>query len=122
MRRIQRINSLLIEVLSEVIRRDIKDPRISNLLTVMSADISPDLKYATISISVIGPEEVKKTTLQALIDLKGIIAVYASKKVVLRYFPELKFVLDESIDKQMRIEELLNEIHAERQEKSDESR
>lgn len=109
-RRLAKVNSVLVEVISEAIRRDVKDPRIPELITVMEVDVSADLKHATVSISVIGEEKFKKETIELLNELRVKIALCAREKVVLRYFPQLHFVLDESVDKQMRIEELLREI------------
>ncbi len=76
-------------------------------------DVSKDLRHAKVYISVIGTDLEKKHTLDALQSAAGFIAITSSKKVVLRFFPALRFVLDDSVDKHMRIEELLKEIHTE---------
>lgn len=112
-KRIDRINSLLKEVISEVIRKDVRNAKVSPLLTVTHVETSADLKYAKISISVIGSEQVKKETVEALESAAGFIAVHASKKVTLRYFPELTFKLDHSVDQHIRISEILDQIHEE---------
>ena len=108
--RTDRLNSLLKEVISEVIRKDVRNPHINQLITVTRVDITKDLHYAKVYISVIGNEIEKENTLKALQTSAGFIAVTASKKVVMRYFPELTFILDDSVDKHMRIEKLLGEI------------
>lgn len=108
--RVVRLNSLLKEVISEVIRDQVRNPHVSQLVTVTRVDITKDLHHAKVYISVIGTEEEKAESLRALNTAAGFIAVNASKKVVLRYFPELHFKLDDSVDKHMRIEELLKEI------------
>lgn len=111
-RRIHRINSLLKEVLSEVIRNDFKKHgELTDLLTVLDVETTSDLQHAKVYISVIGSDAVKKQTIETLNHARGYLAVLASKKVELRFFPELTFFLDEGLDKQMRIEELLKEIH-----------
>ncbi len=110
-----RLNSLLREVLSEVIMREIKDPRVKGIITVTNVDISKDLHHAKVLISVIGTKEEKTKTLEALESAAGFIAVQASKKVVMRYFPTLVFKLDNSVDQQMKIDALLGEIHNEQQ-------
>lgn len=115
--RTDRLNSLLKEVISEVIRRDVKNPHVSELVTVTRVDITKDLHHAKVYISVIGTPEQKNETLHALSSASGFIAVNASKKVVMRYFPELVFKLDDSVDKQMRIQELLGEIATEREQR-----
>jgi|694.fasta_scaffold04683_18 ribosome-binding factor A len=124
--RTDRLNSLLKEVISEVIQRDVRNPHVTNLVTVTRVDITKDLHYAKVYISVIGSDQVKAETIAALQSAAGFIAVNSSKKVVMRYFPELTFKLDDSVDKHMRIEKLLGEISAEREarqseEKADES-
>lgn len=114
--RTDRLNSLLKEVISEVIRRDVRNPHVNELVTVTRVDITKDLHYAKVYISVIGTPEEKSNTLNALQSAAGFIAVNASKKVVMRYFPSLTFKLDDAVDKHMRIETLLNELSAKRQE------
>lgn len=112
--RVNRINSLLKEVISEVIRKELKHSEVNELLTVTAVDVSKDLRHAKVYISVIGSEKDKETTMAALEKAAGFIGSHASKKVVLRYFPELKFYLDNTVDKQLRIDELLKEIDEER--------
>ncbi len=108
-----RLNSLLKEVISDVIRKDVRNPHINALLTVTRVDITNDLHYAKVYISVIGTDVQKEETLVALQSAAGFIAVNASKQVVMRYFPQLTFKLDDSVDKHMRIESLLYEINIE---------
>lgn len=112
--RTDRLNSLLKEVISEVIRDDVRNPHVAELFTVTRVDITKDLHYAKVYISVIGDEQKRKETIEALNSAAGFIAVNASKKVTMRYFPELTFKLDDSVDKHMRIQELLGEISEER--------
>lgn len=113
-KRTDRLNSLLKEVISEVIRNEVSNPHVNQLVTVTRVDITTDLHYAKVYISVIGDEKSKQETLKALQSAAGFIAVSSSKKVVMRYFPELRFYLDDSVDKHMRIEEILTQIDAER--------
>ncbi|MCF7806081.1 MAG: 30S ribosome-binding factor RbfA [Simkaniaceae bacterium] len=109
-RRTERLNSLLKEVISEVIFREVKNPHVTGLITVTSVDISKDLHHAKVYISVIGTDNDKKATLDALNSAAGFIATKSSKKVVLRYFPQLKFIFDDSAEKHMRIDSILKEI------------
>jgi len=111
--RLDRLNSLLKEVISEVIRRDVRNPHVNEFVTVTGVEISSDLHHAKVLISVIGTDSVKTETIQALQSAAGFIAVHASKKVVMRYFPSLVFHLDTSVDQQMRIDSLLGKIHEE---------
>ncbi len=119
--RVDRLNSLLKEVISEVIRRDVRNPHVTEFVTVTRVQISKDLHYAKVFISIIGTQQQKVETLEALQSAAGFIAVNASRKVVMRYFPELTFRLDDSVEKHMRIEELLTEISKERKSRQGES-
>lgn len=119
--RTDRLNSLLKEVISEVIRKDVRNPHVNELMTITRVEITKDLHHAKVFVSVIGDEAAKEETLMALQNAAGFIAVTASKKVVMRYFPELHFKLDDSVDKHMRIEKILGEISSERESRTHES-
>jgi ribosome-binding factor A len=114
-RRVEKLNSLLKEVISEVIKRDVKNPHVSTLITVTKVEITKDLHHAKVYVSVIGTSEAKQETLAALQSASGFIGVQSAHKVVMRYFPELHFKLDDSIDKHMRIDSILKEIENERE-------
>lgn len=117
-KRPDRLNSLLKEVISEVIKRDVRNPHVPELITVTRVEITPDLHYAKVFISVIGSEPEKIAAIAALQSAAGFIAVHASKKVVMRYFPELTFKLDDSVDRHVRIETVLHQINEERKTRS----
>lgn len=117
--RTSRLNSLLKEVISDIIRRDVRNPHVNELVTVTRVDITKDLHHAKVYISVIGSSTQKDETLSALQSAAGFIAVQASKEVVMRYFPSLTFKLDDSVEKHMRIEELLDQIAAEKDMRSE---
>lgn len=119
--RTERLNSLLKEVISEVIHKDVKNPHVNELVTVTRVDITKDLHYAKVYISVIGEPAVKAETIAALQSAAGFIAVNASHKVVMRYFPTLTFKLDDSVDKHMRVATLLDQISAEKKERAHEN-
>jgi ribosome-binding factor A len=112
-KRTERLNSLLQEVLSEVIAKDVKDPRLGSLITVTKVEITKDLQHAKVYISVIGDKETKTKTLEALQSGAGFIAIHASKKVVMRYFPSLSFRIDDSADKFAAIDTILGKIRQE---------
>jgi ribosome-binding factor A len=115
--RVDRLNSLLKEVISEVIRQHVRNPHVNELMTVTRVEVTKDLHYAKVYISVIGTQAAKEATIEALQSAAGFIAVNASKKVVMRYFPNLTFKIDDSVDKHMRIEELLNKINDEKRDR-----
>jgi len=112
-RRTARLNSLLREVISEVIHREVGNPNISQLITITKVEITTDLHHAKVFFSVIGPDIEKEHTLQALQSAAGYISVLASKKVVMRFFPELTFKIDDSVEHHMRVEEILQKIRKE---------
>ena len=112
-KRILRVNSLLKEVISDIINKEVKNPLVAKFVTIISVDVSADLHHAKVSTSIIGTDEEKKQTIEALNSAAGFIAVQASKLIVIRYFPSLTFILDNTVENQMHIEELLNQIHDE---------
>ncbi|MFC2049048.1 30S ribosome-binding factor RbfA [Chlamydiota bacterium] len=114
-RRTERINSLLKQVISDVIRSEVKNPHLPPLVTITHVDITADLRHAKVYVSVIGEEATKKEALLTLQSAAGFIAVNASKEVRMRYFPALTFVLDDSVDKQMKIETVIKKIERERE-------
>lgn len=112
--RIDRINSLLKEVIFEVIQKEVRNPHINTFVTVTKVETSADLHHAKVYISLVTAEEEKEKVLQALQSASGFIAVNASHKVQLRYFPELIFKLDTGLDDHMKIEKILYQIEVER--------
>jgi ribosome-binding factor A len=113
--RTDRLNSLLKEVISEVIHRDVRNPHLNEFVSITRVDITKDLHHAKVYVSIIGTDAQKSESIAALQSAAGFIAVNASKKVVMRYFPELRFILDDSVDKHMRIQQLLSDISEERE-------
>lgn len=113
-RRIDRLNSLLKEVISEVIHNNVKNPNLPHWITVTQVEVSPDLHQAKVHVSVMGDDATKKKALITLKSAAGFIAVNASKKMVIRYFPQLTFYLDESLEHQLRLETVLHKIHEEK--------
>lgn len=113
-RRTERINSLLQEVISEVIHREIKNPHLPDFISITRVETSKDLQHAKVFISVIGAKENRDQALSILQSSSGFIARQASKKIILRYFPALNFVWDDTLDKQMHIHNILENINEER--------
>jgi ribosome-binding factor A len=112
--RLERINSLLKEVIFEVIHKEVRNPHVTTFVTVTRVDTSADLHYAKVYISLIASDEDKVKILAALQTAAGFIAVNAAKKVELRYFPALTFKLDTALEEHLRIQELLGKIEQER--------
>ncbi len=114
-KRTDRLNSLLKEVISEVIMREVRNPHVHRLITVTSVDVSKDLQHAKVYFSVLGSPEERNETLKALQSAAGFIASAAAKKVVMRYFPKLIFKLDTSTDRSFKIEALLEGLRTNKQ-------
>ncbi|MBM3183914.1 MAG: 30S ribosome-binding factor RbfA [Chlamydiae bacterium] len=119
--RLNRINSLLQEVIFEVIQKEVKNPHVNTFISVTRVETSPDLHHAKVYISMIGPNDQKEKVLTALQSAAGFIAVNAAHKVKLRYFPSLIFKLDHSAEDHSKIEKILSEIEQERKSRSPES-
>ncbi|MCX6994285.1 MAG: 30S ribosome-binding factor RbfA [Chlamydiae bacterium] len=113
-KRTDKLNSLLQEVISDVIKREVKNPHVHPLFSVTSVNITPDLSEATVSISIVGSDDEREKTVRALNTAAGFIAVNSSKKIVLRHFPTLLFIEDSSVEKQMHIDNLIRQIAQER--------
>jgi len=108
----EQIARLLVREISSILRRDMKDPRIA-AVTVTDAEISRDLSYARVYISVLGSDEERKAALAALQKVSGFIRGEFTRRAHLRVAPEIVFLPDEGIEHGMRIFELLKEIEAE---------
>ncbi|MBI5346039.1 MAG: 30S ribosome-binding factor RbfA [Chlamydiae bacterium] len=106
----KRLNSLLKEVISEVIMQDVRNPNIAKFISVTQVDITKDLMSAKVYISILGTLEEKNKTIAALNSAAGFIGIIASKKVVMRHFPSLVFKLDSSVDEHLKIDKILQEI------------
>jgi ribosome-binding factor A len=110
-RRVLRLNSLLKEVISEVVREDLHHAIDGgNLLAITSVEITSDLSYAKVFISVIGELPVKERMCAQLNRISGQIAHIAMKKVCMRIFPKLSFIIDEGLEKHMRICDVLAKV------------
>lgn len=109
--RLSRINEEVRREVSEIIRNELKDPRISTLCSVVAAEVTPDLKYAKVYISVLGSEEEKKSTLTGLNSAAGYVRKELGERINLRNNPEVHFELDKSIEHGARILDILSEIN-----------
>lgn len=93
----KRVASLLIQEISLILRRDIKDPRVSGFITVTDVEMSKDLKYATVYVSILGDEEHCSKSFEGLLNAAGFIKKKLGETLSLRYIPNLKFKEDFSI-------------------------
>ena len=107
-----RINGEVQRVLAEIIRGEIKDPRISPWTSVVAVEVAPDLKSCKAWISVLGDEEVRKATMEGLESAMGFIKRQLARTVNLRNTPEITFVSDESIEYGVNMSRRIDEVIA----------
>lgn len=106
MGRIEKIDSILMREISMIISREINDPKLG-FPTVTEVDVAPDLSVAKVYVSFLGKNYKKRDGIDTLNRSKGFIKTLLSKRVRMRKIPNLEFVVDDSLDKADRIEELL---------------
>ena len=105
-----RINGEVQRELSNIIRGEIKDPRINPLTSVVAVEVAPDLKTSKAYISVLGDEESQAKTLAGLKSAEGFIRSKLAKTVNLRNTPEIRFVLDQSIEYGVKMSKMIDEV------------
>ena len=105
-----RINAEVLRELSEIIRTGIKDPRIHPMTSVVSVEVTPDLKYCRAYISVLGNEDAAKATIEGLKSAEGYVRRELARRINLRNTPELKFILDQSIEYGVNMSKLIDEV------------
>ena len=104
----RRVNVALREVLSARLAEGLKDPRIG-FVTVTAVETSPDLRRARVYVSVLGGSRERERTLTGLASSHGVLQAAIARELRMKRTPTLEFVYDESIDRGMRIAELLDE-------------
>ncbi|MDF2512801.1 MAG: hypothetical protein K0S04_2667 [Herbinix sp.] len=106
-----RINGEVQKELSILISREIKDPRINPMTSIVHVEVAPDLKTAKVYISVLGDAESKKATLQGLKSAAAYMRGQLAKSLNLRNTPELTFVIDNSIEYGVHMSKLIDEVN-----------
>jgi len=112
--RIERVNSLIRQEISDLLQRQVKDPRLGDFIAVTEVVTSPDLKFAKVFVSRIGNEEEKQEVLSALASASGFFRRELAKRLKMRYTPELSFQWDDSIERGNRISQLIDEVISEK--------
>ena len=107
-----RINEEVLRELSNIIRGEIKDPRINPMTSVVAVEVAPDLKTAKAYISVLGDEKAQQDTIAGLKSAEGYIRRELAHTVNLRNTPEIRFILDQSIEYGVRMSRLIDEVNA----------
>ena len=111
--RIEKTNSLIRQEISELLRFEVKDPRLSSFITVNEVSASPDLKQAKVYVSDIGGKEEREETLSALTAASGFFRTKLAKRLKMRYVPELIFQWDDSIERGDRLLQIIDRVSQE---------
>ncbi|HAK37989.1 MAG: 30S ribosome-binding factor RbfA [Nitrospinaceae bacterium] len=111
-KRSERVQELLLEEISALIQRGLKDPRIG-FATVTKVNLSDNLKHAKVYISVFGTEREQKDTIEGLTRASGFIRGALGKKLSLRYIPVLEFILDGTAEHVAKINKIINDFNSE---------
>jgi len=109
-RRLQRLNVLLQRELADLLRRQLRDPRLAEIVTVTRADVSPDLALARVYISVLGDAEAKASTLRGLTAAAPFMRYHLKSRLTIKRTPNLQFFLDESMEEAAHILDLMKRI------------
>lgn len=108
--RVNRLNEEVKKIISDIIRNQLRNPAISSLTSVVAVDITRDLRYATVYISVLGNNSEKEETIKALEKSAGYVRREIGKQIKVRYTPEVIFKLDESIEKGIEMYNKISKI------------
>ncbi len=106
----KRAGSLLREEISLLIQREVKDPRITGFITITGVEVTKDLRTATVHVSIIGDEKVCKNTFQGLQSSSSYMKKRLGKILSLRYIPEIRFKIDNSLQEGDKIYQKISNI------------
>jgi ribosome-binding factor A len=106
----ERVNTLMQREISELILRDLRDPRLDEFVSVTEVSVSPDLRYAKVFVSSMGGQQKEPQILEALNSASGFLRSELAKKIRIRRMPELHFQWDNSIEKGDRILRLIDKV------------
>lgn len=109
MHRIERISEDITACISKIIREDLKHPDIDGIISILKSDVTPDLKYAKVYVSIFGTED-KNKVLKALKKSSGYVRKQVSRRMKIQNTPEILFTLDDTIEYGAHINELLKNI------------
>jgi ribosome-binding factor A len=105
----RRVAELLVQEISDIVRREVHDPRIG-FVTITDADVSPDLRHAVVYFSVLGEPSQKDETAKGLNRAAGFIRSEFARRAQMRFVPDLRFQFDPSVERGARIHELLEQV------------
>lgn len=114
-RRLQRLNHLFREELSDMIRKELSDPRIGEIVSITRVNVSADLENADAFVSVLGDPDEKTATIKALTHAAPFLRRHLVHRIRIRRVPHLHFELDESIEEAARVLDLMRQVSPERE-------
>lgn len=112
-RRAQRLNHLFREELSDLIRTELSDPRVGEIVSITRVDVSPDLENASVFISVLGEPDAKRATIEALSHAGPFLRRHLLERLRIRRIPHLHFLLDETIEEAAHVLDLMRQVSEE---------
>lgn len=111
--RMIRINDEIQKEVSQIIRSDLKDPRVGVITSVIKVDTTSDLKYCKVYVSVLGDDDKKAEVLEVLKKAAGFIRSLIANRINLRVTPEFTFILDDSLEYSFKIDKIIRDINKE---------
>lgn len=109
-RRMARVNELLREELSQLILRELKDPRVASFVTITEVDTSSDLDHARVYVSIMASAEEQKDVMKGLKSAEGFLRHTLRERIKMRKIPTLTFSLDTSMERGAQMLELINQV------------
>ncbi len=114
-RRTDRVAEAIRRLMSEIMQKGLKDPRLAGFITIIKVEVTPDLKLAKIYYSVLESDKKKKLVKEGLESAKAYIRRIIGDELKLRYVPEIFFIVDKSSEYKARIDKILDKIRKERE-------
>ena len=111
-RRTERVNVLLRQQLSEIIARDMNDPRLAHIITIVNVGVSRDLKHAKVFTSVLGKQEERKAAVETLNRASGFLRRELIARLSMKTIPFLSFIQDDSIEEGARLLSRISEVRS----------
>ena len=105
-----RVNAEVLRELSNILRSGIKDPRVAPMTSVVAVEVAPDLKTCKAYISVLGDEKMQQDTIRGLQSAEGYIRRELARTINMRYTPEIRFIVDQSIEYGVNISKKIDEV------------
>ena len=110
-KRINRISEEVKRTISDIVQNELKDPRIPSITSISHVEVTNDLSYAKVYVSVLGNDFDRDEAIEGLNSAKGFIKKELSKKIKWRAMPELIFIKDDSIEKSLELDKLIDEVN-----------